>query len=109
MFTARPIILLISILQIISDKIKFDNCDSKIDDIEVAEVDTAQDDLRDIAEIADSDEDKGAQEEDVEGKKEVSVSPVKLQEQLDEIRSNMTANNGRLDDAICPCSKRSIL
>lgn len=61
------------------------------------EVDIAQDDLRDIAESADGDEDKGAQDED---KKEVFVNLVKLQEQLDEIQSNMAANNGRLDDIV---------
>lgn len=80
---------------------KISNRNSKIDDIEAAEADTGQqDDLRDTAENADGNEDKGAQEEEVGDKKEVIVSLAKLQEQLDEIRSNMAANNGRLDDIV---------
>lgn len=59
-----------------------------------------QDDLKDTVENAGGNEDKGAQEEEVENKKEVTVSLAKLQEQLDEIRSNMAANNGRLDDIV---------
>lgn len=49
---------------------------------------------------ADDDEgDKGNQEEEIEEQDEKEVI-VKLQEQLDEIRTNMAANNGRLDDVI---------
>ncbi|XP_011694075.1 PREDICTED: adenylate kinase 7-like [Wasmannia auropunctata] len=73
-----------------------------INGIEAAEASTRrQDDPTDIAEsVAGGDENKGAQKEEVEDKKEVVLSPAKLQEQLDEIRSNMAANNGRLDDII---------
>lgn len=81
---------------------KISNCNSKTDDIKAAEADAAQNDLRKTAESADDDENKGTQdvEEDVEDKKEVIVSLIKLQEQLDEIQSNMKANNGRLDDIV---------
>lgn len=83
---------------------KVSNHDSKIDDIDAAKAGTERrDDLRDTAESADGDEDKKSeesQEEEVEDKKEATVSLVKLQEQLDEIRSNMGANNGRLDDTV---------
>lgn len=45
---------------------------------------------------------KRNQEEEVEeqDEKEVIVSVAKLQEQLDEIRTNMAMNNGRLDDIV---------
>lgn len=79
---------------------KISNYNYKIDDIKAAEADAAQNDLRETAKSADGYENKGAQEEDVEDKKEVIVSLVKLQEQLDEIQSNMAANNGRLDDTV---------
>lgn len=72
----------------------------KINDIEAAKLSKGRqnDDLRDMA--ADDDEDdKKDQEEEVEEQDEKEVI-VKLQEQLDEIRTNMTANNGRLDDAV---------
>ncbi|XP_077272220.1 adenylate kinase 7 isoform X2 [Temnothorax americanus] len=77
-----------------------DTIQKLVDDIEATKADTAQDDLRDAAESAVGDEGKEAKEEDADDKKEIIVSPVKLQEQLDEIRSNMAANNGRLDDII---------
>jgi len=49
---------------------------------------------------ADGDEgDKKDQEEEIEEQDEKEVI-VKLQEQLDEIRTNMAANSGRLDDAV---------
>jgi len=76
---------------------KISNRDSKIDDIEAAEADKErQYDLRDTAESADN---KEVQEEEGEDKRDI-VSLSKLQKQLDEIRSNMAANNGRLDDII---------
>lgn len=93
--------LSIRILYITIKHNKISNHDSKIDDIEAAEADTGrQDDLRDTAEGANGDEDEGAQRREVGDKKEAIVSSAKLQEQLDEIRSNMAANNGRLDDII---------
>lgn len=72
----------------------------KINDIEAAKLSRGRqnDDLRDMA--ADGDEgNKGDQEEEVEEQDEKEVI-VKLQEQLDEIQTNMATNNGRLDDAV---------
>lgn len=48
-------------------------------------------------------EDKEAKEEEKieeQDEKEVIVNDTKLQEQLDEIRTNMARNNGRLDDVV---------
>lgn len=100
LFAERPIV--INTHSVYNDQYnKISDHDSKIDDIEAAEADTGrQDDLRDTAESANGDEDEGAQGREVEDKKEAIVSSAKLQEQLDEIRSNMAANNGRLDDII---------
>lgn len=55
-----------------------------------------QNDLKETTE--DGDEDKWNQEEKEE--KEVISSVAELQEQLDEIRANMVAKNGRLDDIV---------
>lgn len=55
-----------------------------------------QDDIRDTVESAD-DENKRTQEE-ADDKREVSLA--RLQKEIDEIRSNMAANNGRLNDTI---------
>ena len=74
---------------------KINNRDSKIDDIEAVEADTErEDDLRDTAE---NDENKITQEE-ADDKREVNLE--RLKKELDEIRSNMAVNNGRLDDTI---------
>jgi len=53
-----------------------------------------EDDLRDTAE---NDENKITQEE-ADDKREVNLE--RLKKELDEIRSNMAVNNGRLDDTI---------
>ncbi|EFN64839.1 Putative adenylate kinase 7 [Camponotus floridanus] len=77
-----------------------DTIQKLINDIEAAKLSKGRqnDDLRDMA--ADGDEgDRKDQEEEVEEQDEKEVI-VKLQEQLDEIRTNMAANNGRLDDAV---------
>lgn len=51
--------------------------------------------------VEDGDEDnKRNQEEEVEEQDEKEVIVAKLQEQLDEIRTNMATNNGRLDDVV---------
>lgn len=76
---------------------KISGCDFKIDDIEAAA--GRRDDLKDTAE--DGDEDKWNQEDMEEKNEEEVISSVaELQEQLDEIRTNMIANNGRLDDVV---------
>lgn len=69
----------------------------KINDIEAAKLSRGRqnDGLRDMT----ADGDEGNQEEEVEEQDEKEVV-VKLQEQLDEIRTNMATNNGRLDDAV---------
>ncbi|XP_018338500.1 PREDICTED: adenylate kinase 7-like [Trachymyrmex septentrionalis] len=72
-----------------------DTIQKLIDDIEAVEADTErEDDLRDTAE---NDENKITQEE-ADDKREVNLE--RLKKELDEIRSNMAVNNGRLDDTI---------
>ncbi|KYN20601.1 Putative adenylate kinase 7, partial [Trachymyrmex cornetzi] len=75
-----------------------DTIQKLIDDIETVEADIGrQEDLRDTAESAGNDENKKTQEK-ADDKREVNLA--RLQKELDEIRSNMAANNGRLDDTI---------
>ncbi|XP_072756801.1 adenylate kinase 7 isoform X2 [Anoplolepis gracilipes] len=78
-----------------------DTIEKLINDIEAAKSNGRQiDDLRDTVEDDDKDN-KEDQEEKVEKQDEKEVvSVAKLQEQLDEIRSNMATNNGRLDDVV---------
>ncbi|EFN87130.1 Putative adenylate kinase 7 [Harpegnathos saltator] len=79
-----------------------------IDDIEAARSGGGQrDDLEDTAEDADNDkeneeeaEEEEEQEVEEQDEKEIVASRVELQEQLDEIRTNLAANNGRLDDVV---------
>ncbi|XP_025161964.1 adenylate kinase 7-like [Harpegnathos saltator] len=66
-----------------------------------------RDDLEDTAEDADNDKEneeeaEEEEEEEVEeqDEKEIVASRVELQEQLDEIRTNLAANNDRLDDVV---------
>ncbi|KYM99929.1 Putative adenylate kinase 7, partial [Cyphomyrmex costatus] len=71
-----------------------DTIQKLIDNIEAVKAGIRrQDDIRDTTESAGGDEDKRTEEE-------AEVSLKRLQKELDEIRSNMAANNGRLDDII---------
>lgn len=83
---------------------KTSNYDYKIDDIKAARSGGRQrDNLDDMAEDDDNDkEDQKEVEEEVEeqDEKEVVTSTAELQEQLDEIRTNLAVNNGRLDDVV---------
>lgn len=75
----------------------------KMNDIEVARSGGGRrDDLKDTGEDNDEDKEDREEEEEVDEREEKAVvaSAAKLQEQLDEIRANMAANNGRLDDIV---------
>lgn len=73
--------------------------DSKVDDIETAKSDCEgrQDDFKDTTKDDTRERDR---EEQVGERKEKEAVVKKLQDQLDEIRASMAANNGRLDDIV---------
>ncbi|XP_020284340.1 adenylate kinase 7-like isoform X2 [Pseudomyrmex gracilis] len=76
-----------------------DTIQKLVDDIETAKSDEGrQDDLKDTTKDDTRERDR---EEQVKGeRKEKEAVVKKLQKQLDEIRANMAANNGRLDDIV---------